>query len=99
MRNYYNLNAAIVQVTIEAIYIVIQTTIYAFFLYPTMGLEWTAAKFLWFFYYLFMSFIYFTLFGMMTVALTPNPQISAVLIYFFVCLWNLFSGFIIPRPV
>ncbi|KAK1439447.1 hypothetical protein QVD17_05265 [Tagetes erecta] len=89
---------ALAQVTIEAIYIAIQTSIYASFLYPMMGLEWTAVKFWWFFYYLFMSFIYFTLFGMMTMALTPNPQISAILIYFFTCLWNLFSGFVIPRP-
>ena len=56
-------------------------------------------KFLWFYYYLLMSFIAFTLSGMATMALTPAPQISAVLIYFFICLWNLFSGFIIPRPV
>ena len=87
------------QVIIESIYIAIQTTIYAFFLYPMIGFEWTAAKFLWFYYFLFMSFIYFTLFGMMTMSLTPTPQISAVLVYFITCLWNLFSGFIIPRPV
>ncbi|KAI3707559.1 hypothetical protein L6452_26185 [Arctium lappa] len=96
---YSSLPYALAQVTIESVYIAIQTTIYAFFLYPMMGFEWTAAKFLWFYYYLFMSFICFTLFGMMTMALTPTPQISAVLIYFFTCLWNLFSGFIIPRPM
>lgn len=84
---------------IESTYIAIQTSIYIFFLYPMMGLGWTVAKFLWFYYYLLMSFIAFTLSGMATMALTPAPQISAVLIYFFICLWNLFSGFIIPRPV
>ncbi|KAM0000591.1 putative ABC-type sulfate transporter [Helianthus debilis subsp. tardiflorus] len=95
---YSSLPYALAQVTIESLYIAIQTSVYTFVLYPMMGFEWTAAKFLWFYYYMFMSFIYFTLFGMMTVALTPNPQISAVLIYFFICLWNLFSGIIIPRP-
>ncbi|MFS8034982.1 putative ABC-2 type transporter [Helianthus anomalus] len=96
---YSSLPYALAQVTIESLYIAIQTSVYTFFLYPMMGFEWTTAKFLWFYYYMFMSFIYFTLFGMMTVALTPNPQISAVLIYFFICLWNLFSGIIIPRLV
>nr|GEY05233.1 ABC transporter G family member 39-like isoform X2 [Tanacetum cinerariifolium] len=95
---YSSLPYALSQVIIESIYIAIQTTIYAFFLYPMIGFEWTAAKFMWFYYFLFMSFIYFTLFGMMTMSLTPTPQISSVLIYFFSCLWNLFSGFIIPRP-
>ncbi|KAL7594961.1 hypothetical protein Lser_V15G29884 [Lactuca serriola] len=89
---------ALAQVIIESTYIAIQTSIYIFFLYPMMGLGWTVAKFLWFYYYLLMSFIAFTLSGMATMALTPAPQISAVLIYFFICLWNLFSGFIIPRP-
>ncbi|KAJ9537153.1 hypothetical protein OSB04_029886 [Centaurea solstitialis] len=96
---YSSLPYALAQVIIESVYIAIQTTVYALFLYPMMGFEWTAAKFLWFYYYLFMSFICFALFGMMTMALTPTPQISAVLLYFFTCLWNLFSGFIIPRPM
>ncbi|KAI3523836.1 hypothetical protein L1887_02277 [Cichorium endivia] len=95
---YSSLPYALAQVMIESTYIAIQTSIYCFFLYPMMGLGWTAAKFLWFYYYMLMSFISFTLFGMVTMALSPNPQISAVLIYFFICLWNLFSGFIIPRP-
>ncbi|KAI3814151.1 hypothetical protein L1987_18898 [Smallanthus sonchifolius] len=95
---YSSLPYALAQVAIESIYIAIQTTIYSLFLYPMIAFKWTAAKFLWFYYYLFMCFIYFTLFGMMTMAMTPNQQISAVLVYFFACLWNLFSGFIIPRP-
>ncbi|XP_076882997.1 ABC transporter G family member 39-like [Bidens hawaiensis] len=95
---YSSLPYALAQVTIESIYIAIQTTIYAFILYPMFGFEWTPAKFWSFYYYLFMGFIYFTLFGMMTMALTPAPELSAILIYFFTCLWNLFSGFLVPRP-
>ncbi|KAF5767760.1 putative sulfate-transporting ATPase [Helianthus annuus] len=95
---YSSLPYALAQVTIESLYIVIQTSIYTILLYPLIGFEWTAAKFLWFYFYMLMSVIYFTMFGMMTMSLTPSPQISAVLIYFFLCLWNLFSGFIIPRP-
>ncbi|XP_076883174.1 ABC transporter G family member 39-like isoform X1 [Bidens hawaiensis] len=95
---YSSLPYALAQVTIESLYIAIQTSIYTIFLYPMIGFEWSAAKFLWFYYYMFTSFIYFVLFGMMTMALTPTPQISAILVYFFTCLWNLFSGIIIPRP-
>lgn len=95
---YSSLPYALAQVAIECVYITIQTAIYVFLLYPLIGFEWTAAKFLWFFFYMLMSDIYFTMFGMMTMSLTPSPQISAVLIYFFLCLWNLFSGFIIPKP-
>ncbi|KAI3814129.1 hypothetical protein L1987_18876 [Smallanthus sonchifolius] len=95
---YSSLPYALAQVTIESIYIAIQTIIYAFFLYPMFGFEWNAAKILTFYYYLFTSIIYFTVFGMMTMALTPTPEVSGVLIYFFTCIWNLFSGFLVPRP-
>ncbi|KAI3746260.1 hypothetical protein L6452_08686 [Arctium lappa] len=95
---YSSLPYAFAQVTIESIYIAIQTSIFAFILYPMIGFEWTTTKLLWFYYYMLTSVIYFTMFGMMTMSLTPSPQISAVLVYFFLCLWNLFSGFIIPRP-
>ncbi|XP_071701682.1 ABC transporter G family member 39-like isoform X2 [Rutidosis leptorrhynchoides] len=95
---YSSLPYAFSQVTIESIYIVFQTSIYVFILYPMIGFEWKTAKVLWFYFYMLMSNIYFTMFGMMTISLTPSSQISAVLIYFFICLWNLFSGFIIPRP-
>ncbi|KAK9062893.1 hypothetical protein SSX86_020083 [Deinandra increscens subsp. villosa] len=95
---YSSLPYALAQVMIESLYIVIQTSIYTMILYPMIGFEWTAVKVLWFYFYILMSVIYFTMFGMMTMSLTPSPQISAVLIYFFLCLWNLFSGFIIPRP-
>ncbi|PWA48104.1 AAA+ ATPase domain-containing protein [Artemisia annua] len=96
---YSSLPYALAQVTVESIYIAIQTFIYACLLYPMIGFPWTIAKFLWFYYYFLTSIIYFTMFGMMIVSLSPNPQISAVIVYFFLCLWNLFSGFIIPRPV
>nr|GEX03922.1 ABC transporter G family member 39-like isoform X1 [Tanacetum cinerariifolium] len=95
---YSSLPYALAQVTVESIYIAIQTFIYACLLYPMIGFPWKIAKFLWFYYYLLTSIIYFTMFGMMIVSLSPNPQISAVIVYFFLCLWNLFSGFIIPRP-
>ncbi|KAL8202096.1 hypothetical protein R6Q57_011243 [Mikania cordata] len=95
---YSSLPYALAQVTIESLYIMIQTSVYTVILYPLIGFQWTAAKVLWFYFFMLMNVIYFTMFGMMTMSLTPSPQVSAVLIYFFLCLWNLFSGFVIPRP-
>nr|XP_018674695.1 PREDICTED: ABC transporter G family member 43-like [Musa acuminata subsp. malaccensis] len=57
-----------------------------------------ATTFFWFFFFIFMSFAYFVLHGMMIVALTPDHQVASILSSFFYTFWNLFSGFLIPRP-
>ncbi|XP_030512931.1 pleiotropic drug resistance protein 2-like [Rhodamnia argentea] len=95
---YSELPYAFAQVAIETIYVAIQTIVYSLLLYSMIGFEWKAGKFLWFYYYLLMCFVYFTMFGMMAVALTPGSQIAAIVMSFFMSLWNLFSGFLIPRP-
>lgn len=84
---------------IETIYVAIQTIIYTLILYSMIGFEWKITKFIWFYYYILMCFIYFTMYGMMVVALTPGHQIAAIVMSFFLSFWNLFSGFLIPRPV
>ncbi|KAL6326623.1 hypothetical protein AAG906_009749 [Vitis piasezkii] len=94
---YSALPYAFAQVAIEAIYVAIQTCLYSLLLYSMMGFYWRVDKFLWFYYYLFMCFIYFTLYGMMIVALTPSHQIAAIVMSFFLSFWNLFSGFLIHR--
>ncbi|KAJ1418854.1 P-loop containing nucleoside triphosphate hydrolase [Sesbania bispinosa] len=94
---YSALPYAFGQVVIEAIYNAIQTAIYTLILYSMIGFDWKAANFFWFYYYILMSFIYFTLYGMMLVALTPGHQVAAICMSFFFSFWNLFSGFIVPR--
>lgn len=94
---YSALPYAISQVAIEMIYVAIQTVIYAILLYSMIGFEWTVGKFFWFYYFIFMCFVYFTLYGMMLIALTPGLQIAAIVASFFVSFWNLFSGFLLPR--
>ncbi|KAI7730029.1 hypothetical protein M8C21_019980 [Ambrosia artemisiifolia] len=95
---YSPLPYAFAQVAIEVIYIGIQTFIYSLLLYYMIGFAWSPSKFLWFYFFVCMCFIYFTLYGMMLVALTPNYHIAAVTMIFFLSFWNLFSGFLIPRP-
>ncbi|KAJ1435977.1 P-loop containing nucleoside triphosphate hydrolase [Sesbania bispinosa] len=94
---YSELPYAIGQVAIEVIYVAIQSLAYSIILYWMIGLPSQVDNFLWFYYFIFMSFMYFTLYGMMTVALTPNHQIAAIVMSFFISFWNLFSGFLIPR--
>uniref|UniRef100_A0A804N7L0 ABC-2 type transporter transmembrane domain-containing protein n=1 Tax=Zea mays TaxID=4577 RepID=A0A804N7L0_MAIZE len=67
--------------------------------YPMIGFQVTASKFFWFFLYQVMSFMYYTLYGMMTVALTPNIEIAMGLSFLIFIFWNVFSGFIIVREV
>jgi hypothetical protein len=64
-----------------------------------IGFEWTAPKFFWFLYILFFSLITFTYYGMMMVAITPNAQLATICASFFYSLFNLFSGFLITKPV
>uniref|UniRef100_A0A0D9V1K1 ABC transporter domain-containing protein n=1 Tax=Leersia perrieri TaxID=77586 RepID=A0A0D9V1K1_9ORYZ len=94
---YSALPYAFAQVTIELLYIFVQTLIYGVLVYTMIGFEWTVAKFFWYIFFMSFTLLYFTFFGMMTVGLTPNGGIAAVLSAAFYGFWNLFAGFLIPR--
>lgn len=87
------------QVAIEAIYTIIQTVLYTLILYSMIGFEWGFVKFIYFCYFITTCFIYFGMYGMMLVSLTPGHQVAGIVMGFFLSLWNLFAGFLIPRPV
>ncbi|CAN4090927.1 unnamed protein product [Withania somnifera] len=89
---------AFAQVFIEIPYVFVQAVVYGLIVYSMIGFEWTAAKFFWYFFFMFFTFLYFTFFGMMTVAVTPNQNVASIVAGFFYTVWNLFSGFIVPRP-
>ncbi|CAM6028215.1 unnamed protein product [Sphagnum balticum] len=90
---------ALAQVLIEVPYVLIQATVYALITYSMTGFEWTPAKFFWFLFILYFTLISFTFYGMMMVALTPNSQLAQILASFFYALFNLFSGFLIAKPM
>ncbi|KAF8009458.1 hypothetical protein BT93_J0448 [Corymbia citriodora subsp. variegata] len=96
---YSELPYAFAQVAIETIYVAIQTVVYSLILYSMIGFEWKVGKVLYFYYFIFMCYTYFSMYGMMVVALTPGHQIAAITMSFFLNFWNLFSGFLIPRPL
>ncbi|KAH0464580.1 hypothetical protein IEQ34_007366 [Dendrobium chrysotoxum] len=87
-----------ITVIIEIPYVIFQTVYYVIIIYSMMSFQWTTLKFLWFFVISFLTFIYFTYFGMLSVAVSPNSQVAGILSAFFFFLFNLFSGFFIPGP-
>ncbi|KAI3671594.1 hypothetical protein L1987_87333 [Smallanthus sonchifolius] len=95
---YSSLPYAMAQVIVEIPYVLLQTIYYSVIVYSMVSFEWTADKFFWSFFLNFFSFLYFTYFGMMTVSIAPNEQIAAIFAAGFYLLFNIFSGFYIPRP-
>lgn len=87
------------QVLIELPYSFIQTILYGVIVYAMLGFEWTFVKFFWYLFFIYFTLLYFTFYGMMTVAVTPNHNIAAIVSSAFYALWNLFSGFIVPKTV
>ncbi|WVZ69760.1 hypothetical protein U9M48_018495 [Paspalum notatum var. saurae] len=86
------------QVAIELPYALAQDIIYGIIVYSMIGFEWTAAKFFWYLFFGYFTLLYFTFYGMMAVGLTPNYHIAAIISSAFYSIWNLFAGFIVPRP-
>jgi hypothetical protein len=84
---------------VEIIYNILQGCLYTLLIYSMIGYEWKADKFFYFLFFIISSFNYFTLFGMMLVALTPSAMLANILISFVMPLWNLFAGFLVARTV
>ncbi|KAG5540657.1 hypothetical protein RHGRI_020777 [Rhododendron griersonianum] len=87
------------QVVIELPYILVQTVTYGAIAYTMIGFEWKVAKFFWYLFFMYCTLVYYTYYEMMTVAVTPNLNIASIIASSFYSIWNLFSGFIIPKTV
>ncbi|KAL9460374.1 hypothetical protein AB3S75_003560 [Citrus x aurantiifolia] len=95
---YSGMPYAFAQVMIEIPYLFVLSVVYGVIVYAMIGFEWTAAKFFWYLFFMLFTLLYFTFYGMMTVAMTPNHHIAAIVSTLFYGMWNVFSGFVIPRP-
>ncbi|KAL9238626.1 hypothetical protein vseg_013022 [Gypsophila vaccaria] len=95
---YSALPYAFAQALIEIPYVFVQSIVYGIIVYGMIGFEWSAAKFFWYMFFMFFTLCYFTYYGMMSVAITPNYHVAAIAGAAFYGLWNLFSGFLIPKP-
>ncbi|KAM5583255.1 ABC transporter G family member 31-like [Rosa sericea] len=89
---------AAAQGLIEIPYIAVQTIVYGVITYFMVNFERTITKFLLYILFMFLTFTYFTLYGMAAVGLTPSQHLAAVISSAFYSLWNLLSGFLIPKP-
>ncbi|XP_062195980.1 ABC transporter G family member 45 isoform X2 [Phragmites australis] len=96
---YSTMAYAIAQVSVELPYMFVQVLFFSSIVYPMIGFQLTATKFFWFVMYMVLSFMYYTLYGMMTVALTPNIEIAMGLSFLIFIFWNVFSGFILAREM
>lgn len=96
---YSSIPYALSQVLIEVPYVICQATLYSVITYSMLGFQWTAAKFFWYYYITVISLLQFTYYGMMMVAITPNVILASIVSAFFSTLFNLYAGFLIPRPV
>ncbi|XP_024525458.1 ABC transporter G family member 31 [Selaginella moellendorffii] len=94
---YSPLPYAFAQGAIELPYILVQTLLYGVITYAMIQFELSLAKFLWYLLFMFLTFAYFTFYGMMAVGLTPSQQLASVISSAFYSVWNLFSGFFIPK--
>ncbi|KAK2421834.1 NADP-dependent malic enzyme [Trifolium repens] len=95
---YAPLPYALAQVLIEVPFVLFQTLYYSLIVYAMVAFPWKVEKFFWFVFVSFFSFLYFTYYGMMTVSITPNHQVASIFAAAFYGVFNLFSGFFIPKP-
>ncbi|XP_063940536.1 ABC transporter G family member 36-like [Daucus carota subsp. sativus] len=93
---YSSIAYALAQVVVEVPHVLVQTVVYGAIVYSMIGFEWSGAKFFWYLLFMFATLLYYTFYGMMTVALTPNLSLATILAGSLFGIWNLFSGFVIP---
>ncbi|XP_050273497.1 pleiotropic drug resistance protein 3-like [Quercus robur] len=89
---------SLAQVIVEIPYLFIETAIFVTISYPMIGYYGSAYKVFWYFYTIFCSLLYFNYLGMLLVSLTPNFMVAAILSSAFYTTFNLFAGFLIPKP-
>lgn len=87
------------QVAVEVPYLFVQAALFLIITYPMIGYYASAYKVFWYFYAVFCSLLYYNYLGLMLVSLTPNFMIAAILSSVFYTLYNLFAGFLMPKPV
>jgi hypothetical protein len=88
-----------VQTVVELVYSIAQGILYTIPLYAMIGYEWKADKFFYFLFFLTCCFLYFSLFGAMLVTCTPSAMLASIVVSFSLTGWNIFAGFLVPRPV
>nr|XP_010316522.1 ABC transporter G family member 31-like isoform X2 [Solanum lycopersicum] len=95
---YSPLPYAVAQGIIEIPYVMIQTLIYGVITYFMINFEREAGKFFLYILFMFLTFMYFTFTGMMVISVAPTQHLAAIISSALFSLWNIMSGFIVPKP-
>ncbi|XVF47847.1 hypothetical protein PTKIN_Ptkin03bG0143400 [Pterospermum kingtungense] len=90
---------ALAQVAIEVPYLFTQAVVFVIITYSMIGYYGSAYKVFWYLYAMFSTLLCFNFLGMLLVSLTPDVAIAGALTSFCYPMLNLFSGFLIPKPV
>ncbi|KAG0526217.1 hypothetical protein BDA96_06G126400 [Sorghum bicolor] len=96
-RMYSSFPYAAAQGLVEVPYIAVQALIFGLITYFMINYERDIGKLLLYLVFLFLTFTYFTFYGMVAVGLTQTQEVAAVVSSAFYSLWNLLSGFLIPQ--
>ena len=83
----------------EHLYCIAYATPFSNTLSATVIISSRAGKFFWYMLFVILNLAFFTNYGMLAVAITPNAQMAAVVSTSTYGLWFLFAGFVIPKPV
>ncbi|KAH1153472.1 hypothetical protein AAZX31_18G062400 [Glycine max] len=94
---YSPISYAIAQGLVEIPYVALQTIVFGVITYFMVNFERDVGKFFLYLVFMFLTFMYFTFYGMMAVGITPTQHFAAVISSAFYSLWNLVSGFLIPK--
>ncbi|WOL16536.1 hypothetical protein Cni_G25323 [Canna indica] len=97
-RMYASLPYAAAQGLVEIPYLILQTILFGVTTFFMIHYEWNFGKFILYLVFMFLTLAYFTFYGIMAIGLTPSQHLAAVLSSAFYSLWNLLSGFLIPKP-
>ena len=87
------------KVLIEIPYVLAQVRMYSIIVYVMIRFDWTVLKFFWYVFFTFFTLLYCTLFGMMTVVVTLNADIIAIIVAAFFAYRIFLRIFIMPWPV
>ncbi|KAG2484025.1 hypothetical protein HYH03_017115 [Edaphochlamys debaryana] len=89
---------AAAQILAELPFLICQVILYVGILYPTVHFMFDGPKFGWFLLYVMLDVLAFTYMGMGAMNLSKNMPIAIAGASLLLMLWDLFCGFLIPRP-
>ncbi|KAG5396189.1 hypothetical protein IGI04_018003 [Brassica rapa subsp. trilocularis] len=89
---------ALAQLVTEVPYIFIQSAEFVIIIYPMIGFYASYSKVLWCLYSMFCNLLCFNYVALFLISVTPNFMVAAILQSLFFVAFNLFAGFLIPKP-